>query len=281
MLAFVILLSSTKVAEAETLHILPLDRSESIHQYSDPYGSALGVQDNDALQVVMLGSDLAPYPSLEVRRAFLEFTIPSLSGLLTSTLILQKYYDAGYTPVVPFEVSVYEPEADITLQTFHMPTTPVTEFTTDYTVQSETVEVDVSAAVAQYVGRAMGLSIRVTDEGTLGENVFRGAGFEDDYKGIAPWIEIVETSPVEALEALLAVIGDLVDDKNLARSLTHPLTSAVVVLSDGNSRNDKAAVNMLSAFINKLEAQRGKKVSESAADVLIEEAISLQLFLQQ
>ena len=99
--------------------------------------------------------------------------------------------------------------------------------------------------------------------------------------GVPPWIEIVETSPVEAIEALLTVIGELVDDKNLARSLTHPLTRAIEILSNDNPKDDKAAVNMLGAFINKVEAQRGKKISESAADVLIEEAISLQIFLQQ
>jgi len=280
MLAFVLLLSGTGIAEAENIHFVPLDRSESIHQYSDQFGTVLGVQENDALQVVVFGTDLPPYPRLEVRRAFLEFTIPSLSGMITSTLILQKYYDAGHPPVVPFEVSDYDPQTDITLQTFNIPTTPVTEFSTDYTQRSETVAVDISAAVSQYVGRAMGLRIRVLDEGKLGETIFRGAGFEDDYNGEAPWIEIVEISPVEALEALLTVISDLVDDKNLARSLTHPLTSAIRILGNDNARNDKAAVNMLGAFINKVEAQRGKKISEAAADVLIEEAISLQLFLQ-
>lgn len=84
-----------------------------------------------ALQVVVLGTYSPPDPDLEVRRAFLEFDIPNRSGMLTSTLILQKYFDAGYSPVVPFEVSVYEPQADITLQTFNIPTTLVTEFNTD------------------------------------------------------------------------------------------------------------------------------------------------------
>lgn len=97
----------------------------------------------------------------------------------------------------------------------------------------------------------MGLRIRVSDKGTLSESMIRGAGFEDAYKGEATWIEIVETSPVEALEALLAVIGDLVDVKNVARSLTHPLNSAIAILGDGNTQNDKAAINMLGAFVNK------------------------------
>ena len=86
MLAFVLLLSGTGISEAETLHIVPLDRSESIHQYSDPFQTVLAVQENDALQVVVLGNDLPPDPSLEVRRAFLEITIPNLTGMLTVAL---------------------------------------------------------------------------------------------------------------------------------------------------------------------------------------------------
>ena len=53
------------------------------------------------------------------------------------------------------------------------------------------------------------------------------------------------------------------------------------IISNNNPRDDKAAVNMLGAFINKVQAQRGKKISEAAADVLIEEAISLQNFLRR
>ena len=40
-------------------------------------------------------------------------------------------------------------------------------------------------------------------------------------------------------------------------------------LEDGNAKNDKAAVNSLEAFINAVEAQRGKKIPEADADDLI------------
>jgi hypothetical protein len=219
----VILLGASGLAKAEIMHIVPLERSESIHQYSNPYQTVMAVQENDALQVVVLGSDDPTDPLLEVRRAFLEFTIPSLSGMVTGSLILQKYYDAGYPPVVPFEVSAYEPQADITPQMFDIPATPVTEFSTDYTQWVETLEIEVTEAISEFAGRSMGLRIQVTDEGELGESVFRGAGFEDGQKGVAPWIEIVETTPAEAIEAMLTVIEDLVDGKNLARSLTNTI----------------------------------------------------------
>lgn len=280
-LAFVLSLCVAGSAEAETIHTVVLDRSESIHQYSDQYQSVLAMQDNDALQVVVLGTDLPPYPSLEVRRAFLEFTIPSLSGMITSTLLLQKYYDAGYSAAVPFEVSVYVPEMDLTLQTFHIPAIPVAEFNTDHTRQRETVAIDISEAVSEFVGQAIGLRLRLSQEGTLGENIFRGAGFEDSHNGIAPWIEIVEVSAAEALQDLLTLMEDLVNDDKIAKSFSNPLAQAIRLVSNDSPRDDKAAVNMLGAFISKVEAQRGKKMTEVIADALIEEAVHLQMFLEQ
>jgi hypothetical protein len=44
------------------------------------------------------------------------------------------------------------------------------------------------------------------------------------------------------------------------------------VLEDANPQNDVAAINALQAFINKVEAQRGKKISEADADALIAKA---------
>ena len=40
-------------------------------------------------------------------------------------------------------------------------------------------------------------------------------------------------------------------------------------LEDENENNDIAAINTLGAFINAVEAQRGKKIPEAEADALI------------
>ena len=55
----------------------------------------------------------------------------------------------------------------------------------------------------------------------------------------------------------------------LEESLVAKLRSAIDALDRGN---DKIAGNKLGAFINHVEAQRGKKFSEEDADGLIEKA---------
>ncbi len=47
------------------------------------------------------------------------------------------------------------------------------------------------------------------------------------------------------------------------------LNAAFGALEDENENNDAAAVNTLEAFINAVEAQRGKKIPEAEADALI------------
>ena len=50
------------------------------------------------------------------------------------------------------------------------------------------------------------------------------------------------------------------------------LDTALEKLEDGNENNDTAAVNLLQAFINAVKAQRGKKITDGAADTLIADA---------
>jgi hypothetical protein len=52
-------------------------------------------------------------------------------------------------------------------------------------------------------------------------------------------------------------------------SLIASLHTASKVLSDSSPQNDVAVVSALQAFINKIEAQRGKKISEADADTLV------------
>jgi len=75
------------------------------------------------------------------------------------------------------------------------------------------------------------------------------------------------------VEALI----DKVDDNTVLpeatkTSLIASLDTALKVLEDSNQKNDVAAINALRAFINKIEAQRGKKIPVGVADELITEA---------
>jgi hypothetical protein len=77
----------------------------------------------------------------------------------------------------------------------------------------------------------------------------------------------------EKVEALIDLVdafvasGDI--DPTMANSLKAKLEAALASLSRGN---ENSARGQLNAFINHVEAQRGKKISDSAADALIEGA---------
>lgn len=99
------------------------------------------------------------------------------------------------------------------------------------------------------------VTVEVTDEdGDSGRTVFT--------------IEVLAVPAV-----MLDILEEKINDTGLAEgkgdSITASLDTAVKVLGDSNPKNDGAAVNSLEAFINKLEAQRGKKIPAETADELI------------
>ena len=78
------------------------------------------------------------------------------------------------------------------------------------------------------------------------------------------------------------LIGDIVDtvitlnlQQGISNSLDAKLESALSALDDTNENNDISAINSMDAFINAVEAQRGKKISEADADKLIADALSI------
>ena len=60
--------------------------------------------------------------------------------------------------------------------------------------------------------------------------------------------------------------------EGIETELTSVLNAAIKQIEE---RNDKTALNQLNAFINKVEAQRGKKIIEEQADILVGLAQSL------
>ena len=73
-----------------------------------------------------------------------------------------------------------------------------------------------------------------------------------------------------------ALIDDVIDTPDLPEAtktgLIASLNAALKVLEDSNQKNDVAAINILEAFIIKVEAQRNKKIPEEVADELIAKA---------
>jgi len=91
------------------------------------------------------------------------------------------------------------------------------------------------------------------------------------------WFQITYTLlDVIILNQPSSLIFDLIDatseinaSNGVLNSLDAKLESAFEALDDVNENNDLSAVNKLQAFINAVEAQRGKHISEDEADSLV------------
>ena len=109
-----------------------------------------------------------------------------------------------------------------------------------------------------------GVSVTVTDKDGDSDT----AGFTVDVAAV----------PGLVLEDLAEAVSSANLPKGSANSLDASLTAAQNLLNDGDPANDHAAVNVLNAFINKVQAQAGKKIpAELAADLITmaEELIAL------
>jgi len=84
----------------------------------------------------------------------------------------------------------------------------------------------------------------------------------------------VENPPPKVMvEALIEKVDDNTDISEARKtSIIASLDTALKVLEDSNPKNDVAAINVLKAFIKKVEAQCGKKIPEAVADALIAKA---------
>ena len=78
---------------------------------------------------------------------------------------------------------------------------------------------------------------------------------------------------------LVLQVEDMNLQSGISNSLDAKLQSALDALDDINSNNDVAAINSLEAFVNAVEAQRGKKISNEIADSLIDDADFIIVYL--
>ena len=78
--------------------------------------------------------------------------------------------------------------------------------------------------------------------------------------------------PLDLLDTLIDKVNALNLPNGLKNSLLAKLTAAQNKLSDGNPNNDGAAVGMLTAFINQVQAQSGKKIEVGDANDCIDKA---------
>lgn len=81
------------------------------------------------------------------------------------------------------------------------------------------------------------------------------------------WWENID--PVELLVELMDYINGLELQQGIANSLLVKIEAVLEKLEDENINNNVAAINILQALINAVEAQRGKKISEADANSII------------
>lgn len=100
-------------------------------------------------------------------------------------------------------------------------------------------------------------------------------GVQDNLPWIIPygWL-----NPQMLTKQLITQVEGLNLQQGIENSLHAMLDAVVRALDDLNQNNDVAAINSLEAFINEVEAQRGKKISDAEADALI--ALAKQIIYQ-
>ena len=90
---------------------------------------------------------------------------------------------------------------------------------------------------------------------------------------------IFVANPYTLILELVDAVSLLNANSGITNSLDTKLDALDQLLNDLNENNDVAAVNVLNAFINAVEAQRGKKISDSEADDLITRAEEIMALL--
>jgi len=78
--------------------------------------------------------------------------------------------------------------------------------------------------------------------------------------------------PAVLIDNLDSYVDDLNPSDVIKNSLCAKLGVAMKAIRDLKKNNDVAAVNAMGAFVNQVEAQRGKKITEEDADALIAKA---------
>jgi probable HAF family extracellular repeat protein len=127
-----------------------------------------------------------------------------------------------------------------------------------------------AGAGMQYLGRpgAQSEALGIGDAGQI-------VGWSDDGAG-GRWACLWRPStPEESLGELASWVADLNLQAGIDNSLDAKLGCALNALGDVNANNDAAAINTLQAFINAVEAQRGDKIGEADADMLMAKALRI------
>jgi hypothetical protein len=92
-------------------------------------------------------------------------------------------------------------------------------------------------------------------------------------------LALKDEDPGELISRLARDVEDLNLQIGISNSMEAKLDAVLKALTDVNQNNDAAAIGALGAFINAVNAQRGKKLTEEDADDLIAQAQHIILLL--
>jgi len=87
--------------------------------------------------------------------------------------------------------------------------------------------------------------------------------------------EFVPPDPLVELAALADDVASLKNLRGIVSSLSGKLNAAINAIDDANPHNDAVALGAMQAFINAIEAQRGKKLTDEEADLMVSDALAI------
>ena len=109
-----------------------------------------------------------------------------------------------------------------------------------------------------------------------GNTIVVGAGGNDDAGSTSGsgFIFTLVVNPIAAINDLTNIVFEMELSQGMKNALQSKLDLPLRALTDDNLQNDVSAINSLQAFINAVEAQREKKISEADADNLTAAALA-------
>jgi len=134
---------------------------------------------------------------------------------------------------------------------------------TSWTEQQKLTASD--GAAADFFGYSVSIS---------GDTIVIGAAYDDDngQNSGSAYVYNAYQDPAVLIDNLDSYVDDLNPSDVIKNSLCAKLGVAMKAIRDLKKNNDVAAVNAMGAFVNQVEAQRGKKITEEDADALIAKA---------
>ena len=134
---------------------------------------------------------------------------------------------------------------------------------TSWTEQQKLTASD--GAAADFFGYSVSIS---------GDTIVVGAAYNDDngQNSGSAYVYNAYQDPAVLIDNLDSYVDNLNPSDVTKNSLCAKLGVAMKAIRDLKKNNDVAAVNAMEAFVNQVEAQRGKKITEEDADALIAKA---------